>query len=320
MKKVFSTRILPKEASLLLKKEGWDLREYQSNKTCPSNIIVQEAKDCDALICMIAEKIDAPLIDQLPNLKIISNYAVGYDNIDVDYATSKKILVGNTPDVLTESTAELALALMLSWSKNILGENQRIKDGGWKEWNPLEHLGIELNGKKVGILGMGRIGQCFAKKCALGLDMEVLTCSDKNVDFPVTKLSKDELIKQSDVISLHMPLNPQTHQHIDKEVFKAMKPSAFLINTARGKVINQQHLIEAINDGEIAGAALDVTDPEPLPPHHPLLKNPKILVTPHIGSQTNQARTQMGLLAAKNVVHSLNSRHLGHFVNVNKLT
>jgi len=247
-------------------------------------------------------------------LKIIANNAVGVDNIDLDQAKKHKVLVTNTPDVLTESTAELTIALILALARNLVGSGQFIKDGKWQTWGPLDHMGMELSGKTLGILGMGRIGQSVARKMALAFNMQVIylkqTALKQELDFPARPVDLATLLTESDVLSLHAALTKDTRALIGAKELGSMKKSALLINTARGALIVQAELVAALQAQQIAGAALDVTDPEPLPATSPLLALPNALVTPHIGSATREARSNMAKLAAQSLVSYLKEQKI----------
>ena len=265
----------------------------------------ERAQRADALLCMLSDRIDAAFLDANPQLKVVANYAVGLDNVDLAAARAHGIAVGNTPDVLTDATADLAFALLLAAARRIPQGAQAVKDGRWGTWQPDGHLGADLVGATLGIVGAGRIGEAVARRAA-GFDMRVLKTTSRG------GMSLDQLLEQSDFVSLHVPLTPQTRRLIDATALQRMKPTAILVNTARGQVIDQQALIDALHAGTIAGAALDVTDPEPLPPDHPLLGAPNVLVIPHVGSATPRTRAAMTDLAVDNVLAGLAGRPLPH--------
>jgi len=267
--------------------------------------LIERAQQADALLCMLSDRIDAVFLDACPHLKVIANYAVGLDNVDLHAARRHGIAVGNTPDVLTDATADLAFALLLAAARRLPQSAQAVKDGGWGTWQPDGFLGKDLVGTTLGIVGAGRIGEAVARR-ATGFDMRVLKTTSRG------GMALDQLLKQSDFVSLHVPLTPQTRHLIDARALTRMKPTAILVNTARGQVIDQQALIDALHAGTIAGAALDVTDPEPLPPDHPLLKAPNVLVVPHVGSATTRTRTQMTELAVDNLLAGLANKPLPH--------
>jgi glyoxylate reductase len=257
---------------------------------------------------MLTDRIDADLINRATSLKVISNYAVGFDNVDLEAAAARKIPVGHTPDVLTDATADLAFALILAIARKIPAEAEAVREGRWLPWQPGENLGADVHGATLGLIGFGRIGQAVANR-ARGFNMRILR-TDSHSD----RAALDELLASSDFISLHTPLTPATQHLIDAPALARMKPTAFLINTARGGLINQRALARALNDGEIAGAALDVTDPEPLPPDAPLLQSPNLIVVPHIGSATRRTRERMADLAVDNLLAGLDGAPLPHRV------
>ncbi len=262
----------------------------------------------EALICTVSDRIDAQTLDAAPRLRAIGNYAVGYDNIDVAAAAERGIAVGNTPDVLTDATADLAFALLLAAARRLPEGIARVRDGEWVSWEPSRDLGTAVKGATLGIVGGGRIGAAVARR-ATGFEMTVLVHSRS------TGLSLEELLKQSDFVSLHCPLTEQTRHLIDDAALSQMKRSAILVNTSRGGVVDQHALARALRDGRIAGAALDVTDPEPLPADDPLLAAPHLIVVPHIGSATVAAREAMTELAVQNVLAALDGQPMPHPVS-----
>jgi glyoxylate reductase len=264
--------------------------------------------EAEGLLSLLTDRVDAALIDGSPRLRAIANYAVGYDNIDLDAATARGIPVGNTPDVLTDATADLAFTLLLAAARVLPDALQSVADGDWLTWDPGRYLGHDVFGATLGIIGMGRIGRAMARRAA-GFDMTVLhTGSDGGVPLLT-------LLARSDFISLHTPLTPDTHHLIDAAALQAMKPTAILINTARGPIVDQTALIEALRQGEIAGAALDVTDPEPPPPGDPVLSAPNLIVAPHIGSATRTAREAMATRAVDNLLAALDGEPMPHPVH-----
>ena len=261
----------------------------------------------DGLLSMLTDRVDAELMDGSPRLKAIANYAVGYDNVDVEAATSRGIAVGNTPDVLTDATADLAFALLLSAARKLPQAAASIPAGEWVTWEPAAYLGYDVHGATLGIVGAGRIGEAVARRAA-GFDMEVLVHSRRS------GVSLDELLRRSDFVSLHCPLTPETRHLIDAAALAKMKPTAILVNTARGPIVDQAALATALHEGTIAGAALDVTDPEPLPADDELLGAPNLIVVPHIGSATHSAREKMADLAVDNLLAALADRPMPHAV------
>lgn len=269
----------------------------------------ERASDAEGLLCLLTDQVDAELITACPKLRVISNYAVGCNNIDVAAATTRGIAVGNTPDVLTETTADLTFALLLAAARNLVAAHENVRTGDWLTWEPAGFLGADVHGATLGVVGYGRIGQAVARRAA-GFEMEVLftASSSKRADF-------EQLLARSDFVSLHCPLSEATHHLIDSKALALMKPSAYLINTARGQIVDQPALVEALERGEIAGAALDVTDPEPPPPDDPLLTASNLTLVPHIGSATHSARERMAELAVDNLVAGLSDEPMPSRVN-----
>jgi len=273
----------------------------------------------DGLLCLLTDKIDGEVLDAAgEQLKVISNFAVGYDNIDVSAATARKLPVGNTPDALTDSTADFAFTLMLSAGRRILEADRYVHDGKWQTWGPLLLLGIEMRGSTLGLVGFGRIGKAMARR-AVGFDMRVIYYDPSEIkpdpDLKATSVDFETLLEESDFISLHTPLTPDTHHLIDSEALSKMKPSVVLVNTSRGPVVDMDALYEALKFKRIFAAGLDVTEPEPLPANHPLLTLDNIVIVPHIASATRTARDKMSWLAAKNLIAGLQGEHLPNCVN-----
>lgn len=261
--------------------------------------------DVDGLLCLLTDRIDADLLASAPRLRAISNYAVGVDNIDLDAARAAGIPVGCTPDVLTDSTADLAFALMLAIARRLPEAECAVRGFGWLTWEPEFLLGRDIAGATLGIVGGGRIGQAVALR-AEGFGMEILIATSRGG----TPLP--ELLERSDFVSLHCPLTPATEGLIGAAELRRMKPTAYLVNTARGAIVDSAALRRALGKGEIAGAALDVTNPEPLPPDHPLLGAPNLLVVPHIGSATHATRERMADMAVDNLLAGLVGRDMPH--------
>jgi glyoxylate reductase len=261
---------------------------------------------------MLTDRIDAELLDGAPRLRAIANYAVGTDNIDLEAAADRGIPVGNTPDVLTDATADLAFALLLAAARGLPAAEASVRSGGWTTWQPDSYLGRQVHGATLGIVGFGRIGRAVAKR-AHGFDMNVIHSNAPSSRDPGLPL--EDLLRQSDFVSIHSPLTPDTRHLIDASALSAMRPTAILINTARGPIVDQAALADALHAGAIAGAALDVTDPEPIEPDDPLLQAPNLLITPHIGSATHAARERMADLAVENLLAALDRRPMPHRAN-----
>ena len=297
MARVFATRRLPGPALDRLAAEH-ELEVWPEQLPPGSEELVRRVPELDGLLSLLTDPIDADLIAAAPRLRAISNYAVGTDNVDLDAASARGIPVGNTPGVLTESTADLALALILGAARRLVEGDAYVRRGEWRTWEPGLLLGRDLHAATVGIVGFGRIGQAVARRLE-GFGCEILHTS-RSGGTPT-----DELLERSDFVTLHCPLTPETRGLIDAAALGRMKPTAYLVNTARGPVVNTEALTHALRAGEIAGAALDVTDPEPLPGDHPLLGAPNLLVLPHIASATHATREKMAEMAVDNLLAGL---------------
>jgi glyoxylate reductase len=274
------------------------------------------AVEADGLLSMLTDRVDADLIAAAPRLRVISNCAMGLDNVDLEAARARGIPVGHTPDVLTDSTADLALALMLAIARRLPEGVEAVRAGEWTTWRPDWLLGRDVHGATLGIVGLGRIGRAVARR-AQGFGMEVLHAGggregEGEGAGGSRAVSLDELLARADFVSLHAPLTPETRHLIDAAALRRMKPTAYLVNTARGPMVDQDALARALAEGWIAGAALDVTDPEPLPPDHPLLRSPSLIVLPHLGSATEATRAAMADLAVDNLLAGLAGVPLPH--------
>jgi glyoxylate reductase len=258
----------------------------------------------DGLLALLTDRIDDDLLEHCPRLKAIANYAVGYDNVDLEATRKRGIPVGNTPDVLTDATADLAFALLLAAARRLPTATDTVKSGDWVTWEPGRDLGYDVHGATLGIIGMGRIGRAVARRAA-GFDMTVIHTGGDGKPL-------EQLLADSDFVSLHVPLTPETDHMIDERALSLMRPTAILVNTARGQIVDQVALRTALIEGTIAGAALDVTDPEPLPKDDPLLSAPNLIVAPHIGSATRATRPRMADLAVDNLLAALDGRPMPH--------
>jgi len=301
--KLFITRYIPEEAIKRLE-EVFEVEIFPENRAITHEELKEKVKDIDALICLLTDNIDHEIIEAASNLKCISVYAVGYNNIDVETATKHGIVICNTPGVLTETTADLAWALIMSCARRIVEADCFVREGKFQGWEPMLMLGNDIFGKTLGIIGMGRIGRAVAHR-ALGFDMKVIYY-DPQVDpesLPSDYVSVDltTLCQNSDFISIHTPLTPETRHLIGEKEFNLMKPTAILINTARGPIIDEQTLISALKEHKIAGAGLDVYENEPVIPEE-LIKLSNVILLPHIGSASYETRTKMALLAAENAI------------------
>jgi len=304
-RKVYVTRRLPQPAIDMLE-ERFEVEVYPEDRAIPREVLMEKVKGIDALLPLLTDKVDAEVMDAAgENLKIIANYAVGYDNIDVDAATKRKIAVTNTPGVLTETTADMAWALMFAVARRVVEADKFTRAGKFKGWGPMMFLGGDVYGKTLGVVGVGRIGSAVAKR-AKGFNMRVLytdVVRNKEIEKEVgaKKVELDELLRESDFVTLHVPLMPSTRHLIGERELKLMKKTAYLINTSRGPVVDERALVEALRKGEIAGAGLDVYENEPeLSPGLAELDN--VVLTPHIASASVETRTRMATLAAENII------------------
>ena len=308
MARCFVTRRLPGPALARLRAEH-ETEVWPERMPPARDQLLARTAEAEGLISLLTDAVDAELIAAAPHLRAISNYAVGTDNVDLEAAAARGIPVGNTPDVLTDATADLAFALLLAAARRLPEAAEAVRSGDWVTWEPARHLGASVRGATLGIVGLGRIGRAVAQR-ARGFDMEVLATGSSTT----AGLSLEALLERSDFVSLHCPLTPATRHLIDSAALGAMRPTAILINTARGPIVDQVALRRALEDGTIAGAALDVTDPEPLPADDPLLAAPNLIVTPHIGSATTTARERMAELAVENLLAGLAGRPMPHQV------
>ncbi len=306
MARCFVTRELPGPALDRLR-AAHEVTVSTEDRAVTDAELAAGAADAEGLLSMLTDRIDAPFLDGCPELRAIANYAVGYDNIDVAAARERGIRVGNTPDVLTGATADLTLALLLAIARGLPDAADSVRLGEWQAWAPTGYLGHEVHGATLGIIGMGRIGRAVAQRAA-GFEMEILHTGPGGV--PLL-----QLLARSDFVSLHCPLTPETRHLIDAAALAEMRPTAFLINTSRGPIVDQTALRHALIEGQIAGAALDVTDPEPLPPYDPLFKAPNLLVVPHIGSATHATREAMASAAVDNLLAGLAGEPMPHEVS-----
>jgi glyoxylate reductase len=297
MARVFITRELPFPALDRLKAQH-EVDEWAEQTPPPPDAFLSRAQQADALLTTVTDKVDGAFLDAAPNIKAVANLAVGTDNIDLDAAKERGIPVGNTPGVLTDATADIAFALLLAIARRLSEGEREVREGRWAPWHPGHMLGGDLADMTLGIIGWGRIGQAMARR-GEGFGMHVVHSSRSS------GISLDELLETSDYVSLHTPLTPETKHLMGAEQFARMKPTAYFINTSRGGTVDQDALRQALTDKEIAGAGLDVTDPEPLPSDDPLLTAPNLLVVPHVGSATVRTRSRMADLAVDNLLAAL---------------
>ncbi|MCP5062313.1 MAG: D-glycerate dehydrogenase [Ignavibacteriae bacterium] len=309
--KVFITRKIQPIAKELLTKEGFKVSVFKKNRPITKDELLKKAKNADAIISLLTEKFDKDVIDQLPNCKIIANFAVGYNNIDVEYAKKKGIIVTNTPDVLTEATTETAVSLILACAKRIPEVDKFVREDKFKGWEPELFLGIELKNKTVGIIGAGRIGQETAKRIkAFGTKIIYYNRSRKTKfekEVGAKKVSLNVLLKSSDIISIHLPLNSKTHFLLNKENMNQLKPTAIIVNTARGEIVDEKYLIKILQKKKIFSAGFDVYENEPIL-NPKLFKLSNVVLLPHIGSATNETRNAIAKLATQNVIQVLKGK------------
>ena len=311
--KILLTRKLHDFAIEELKKK-YEVEVHIGKIPMPKKLLISKIKDKDGLICYPYDSIDADVINAGTKLKAISTYSVGYDHIDIKTATSRGIIVGYTPEVLTRATADMTMALMLSLFRKIPEGDKLVRDNKWRKiFGPYEFLGTDLYQKILGIFGMGRIGKAVAKRAA-GFEMKVIYHNRTRLSIKeerrlgVKYVSLDNLFRTSDVVSIHSPHTPQTHEIVNLKLFKKMKKTSFLINTARGKIINEKDLATALKRKIIAGAGLDVFQREPINSKHPIVKMNNTILTPHSGSATVETRKEMAEIAIKNLILSLSGR------------
>ena len=321
MAEIFITRKVFRDAIDILKKERHSIDINDSDRILPTRELVKRAHGKAGLICLLNDRIDSVVMDKLSSLKVISNIAVGYDNIDIAAATQRGIMVTNTPGVLTETTADLAFALLLGAARRIPEADRYTRAGKFKNWQLMQpHMGVDVYEKTLGIVGMGAIGQAVAKRAKKGFDMRVIYFSSSRKEraekeFGAEFVAFNELLSISDFISIHVPLTEKTKHMFSTEAFKKMKNPAILINTARGPVVDEAALVKAIKDGQIRGAALDVFEEEPII-HPELIKmEENVVLVPHIGSASIETRLRMSIMAAENMVQSLKGNRPPNLVN-----
>ncbi|MBF5042737.1 D-glycerate dehydrogenase [Aggregicoccus sp. 17bor-14] len=316
--RVFVTRQLPGTALAQLAAQV-DLEVWPGPLPPPHGLLCERARGADGLITLLTDRVDEALLAQAPSLRAVSNVAVGYDNIDVAACTRRRIAVGNTPGVLTETTADFAFALLLALARRVAEADRFVREGKWKTWEPGLLLGPDVHGATLGLVGLGAIGAAVARRAA-GFGMRVLYVGrsaqpELERTLALERVDKAQLLAQSDMVSLHVPLTPETRGWLSREDFARMKPGALLVNTARGPVVDQAALVEALASGRLGGAALDVTDPEPLPQDSPLLQLPNVLLAPHIASASHATRGKMAQMAVDNLLAALSGRRPPHCVN-----
>ena len=318
--KVYISRNIPAVAIDVLKEYGLDVTINTENKKLTQQELIDACQHADLLLNVGHADLDKHFLQSCSHLKGIALASVGYDHVDISAATALGIPISNTPDVLSGATADVAFLLMLAVSRKAFYRANEVREGKWKDFEFMQDLGVELNGKTLGIYGLGRIGLELAKKAKAAYNMNIIYYNrSRNTEaenqINAKYVNFDDLLTQSDVISAHTNLSTETQYRFNKDTFKRMKNSAIFINTARGKVHHEQDLIDALQQGEIWGAGLDVTDPEPMSPTNPLLQMSNVCVLPHIGSATIETRTQMAVMAANNLIAAKNDNPMMQIVN-----
>jgi len=318
--KVFVTRNIP-DAGVEMVRQVAEVEVWQDRLPPPYSVLLEKVKGKDGLLCLLTDQIDQPLIEAAgSSLKVISQMAVGYDNIDITTATAKGIPVGHTPGVLTDATADLTWALLMAAARRVVEADKFTRSHQWQTWEPTLLLGADLSGATLGIIGCGRIGQAVARRAA-GFGMRILYYNRKRLEpglersLGVEYQDFNQLLQASDFVTLHISLSAETYHLFGDHQFQLMKPNAILINTARGSIIDSDALYRALTGGKIAAAALDVTEPEPIPRDSPLLTLENIIITPHIGSASRQTRDKMATMAAANLIAGLEGEKLPYCVN-----
>ncbi|MFC2070799.1 2-hydroxyacid dehydrogenase [Chloroflexota bacterium] len=308
--RVFVSRVIAREALDMIAGSA-EMEVWQEELPPPYEVLFEKARETDGLLTLLTDRMDANLMNNSPNLKVISNMAVGYDNIQIDEATKRRIIVGHTPGILTETTADFTFSLLMAAARRVVEADGYTRQGRWKTWEPMTLLGHDIHHATLGIIGMGRIGAELAKR-ARGFDMKVIyhnrTRRSPEEEIMLNAEYVPELpalLERADFISINVPLTPETHHLIGADEFAVMKPTAILVNTSRGPVVDQKAMYEALKTGKIFSAAIDVTETEPIPPDDPLLTLNNIIIAPHIASASFPTRTKMALMAAENLLAGL---------------
>lgn len=317
--KIYITRKLP-DLIVDQLQEACEVKMWEEEEVpVPRDILEQEIQDVDGLFCLLTESIDEALLTKANKLKVISNMAVGYNNIDVAAAKEKGIMVTNTPGVLTETTADLTFALLMATARRIVEASAYLRDGKWNTWSPMQLTGQDIYGATLGIVGLGRIGEALAKR-AKGFDMNVLYHNrsrkpEAEAELGIEYVDKETLFRNADFVCILTPYTPETKNFVDREELALMKKSAVLINTARGGIVNEEALYDALKNNDIWAAGLDVFDQEPVRLDHPLLELPNVVVLPHIGSASKNTRIKMAMVAAENLVKGVSGETPRFLVN-----
>jgi glyoxylate reductase len=318
--KVFISRKIPEAGLQYLREAGIQILEWTTQRDLTATELIENCKNADALLSAGGNRIDKSFLQAAAHLKVISLHSAGYDNVDIAAATAIRMPIGNTPGVLSDSTADVAFLLILATSRKAFYMHKTIQQGTWGFFEPTANLGIDIRAKTLGVFGLGKIGFELDRRCATAFNMRIIYHNrgrhpEAEEELGASRVSFPELLERSDVLSVNSGLTPETKGKFDKDVFASMKRTAIFINAARGGIHNETDLTEALQKGVIWGAGLDVTNPEPMRPDHPLLFMPNVCVLPHIGSATEETRSAMSLIAAKNIVAGLRGERLPFIVN-----
>ncbi len=317
---MFVARVIPDDGLNAIR-EAADVDLWEDELPPPREELLRRVAGVDGLLSLLTDRVDDELLDAAgPQLKVVSNFAVGFDNIDVPALTRRRIPAGNTPGVLTETTADLAFALLMAAARRIPESVDYVREGRWRTWGPMLLMGVDMHGATLGIVGFGRIGRVLARR-GRGFGMRILyhdvhpATPEEEAELGATRVEMGELLRESDFISLHVNLTDETHHLIDADALRVMKRTAVLVNTSRGPVVDPDALADALRGGEIFAAGLDVTEPEPLPSDHPLVSLPNCVVVPHIASASKVTRGKMASIAAANLLAGVRGERLPHAIN-----
>lgn len=318
--KVLVTRNIPVLGIEMLRKEGFSVTVWPLERPMTDQELITESKRHNVILCVSADNIGTDFINTCSHLEMISQFAVGYDNIDVPLATKLRIPIGFAPGAMNEATADIAFGLMIAVARKFFYMHKGILKGEWTYFKPNANLGIEFNNKTLGIFGLGRIGMAMARRCKGAYNMNIIYCnresnSEAEKIYNAKRVRFDELLTQSDVITVHAALSKETKEIFNKNAFSKMKTSSIFINTARGGIHNEKDLIDALDNKTILGAGLDVTNPEPMKPDNPLLEMENVCILPHIGSATIEARNEMSRMAAENIIQFYKKNTVPNIVN-----
>ena len=316
--RVFVARKLPGNALERLAGQT-EMRLWEDDLPPPRDVLLAEAREAEGLLTLLTDRVDQELLGQAPELRAVSNMAVGFDNVDIAACTARRIPVGNTPGVLTDTTADFAFTLLMAIARRVVEADAFVRAGKWKTWDPGLLLGQDMHGVTIGIAGMGQIGQAVARR-AHGFDMRILYTDEIprpeiEASLGARRVDKDTMLREADFVTLHVPLLPDTRHFIGARELALMKSTAYLINTSRGPVVDQAALAEALRAGRLAGAGLDVTDPEPILMDDPLLSLPNVVIAPHIASGSLATRSKMADMAVDNLLAGLEGRRPPNCVN-----